>query len=77
MFGYDPLKYLIGRGALEATSIGFETTARRVAVECNFTTLDAMGNISDRRAGRIASEESAPLAIKLREVKIAGVEIFW
>ena len=47
-----------------------------MAVRCNFTTLDAAGNIADRRAGRIASEESAPLAIMLREVKIAGVEIF-
>ena len=47
-----------------------------VAVRGNFCTLDAAGKISDRRAGRIASEESAPLAIKLREVKIPGVEIF-
>ena len=30
----------------------------------------------DRRAGRIASEESGPLAIKLRQVKIPGVEVF-
>ena len=34
------------------------------------------GNITDRRAGRIASEESGPLAIRLREVKIPGVEVF-
>ena len=76
LFGYDPLKYLIGRGALEATGIGFKLTAKDVAVRCNFTTLDAAGNIADRRAGRIASEESGPLAIRLREVKIPGVEIF-
>lgn len=76
LFGYDPLKYVIGRGALEATGIGFDLGQGDVAIRCNFCTLDAQGNISDRRAGRIASEESAPLAIKLREVKIAGVEVF-
>ena len=75
LFGYDPLKYRIGRGALEATGIGFELQTGDVAVRCNFCTLDADGNISDRRAGRIPSEESAPLAIKLREVAISGVEI--
>jgi 2,3-bisphosphoglycerate-independent phosphoglycerate mutase len=76
LFGYDPLKYQIGRGALEATGIGFELKPGDVAIRCNFCTLDANGNISDRRAGRIPSEESAPLAIKLREVKIPGVEVF-
>ncbi len=76
LFGYDPLKYQIGRGALEATGIGFELKDGDVAIRCNFCTLDADGNISDRRAGRIPTEESAPLAIKLRQVKIDGVEIF-
>lgn len=76
LFGYDPLKYLIGRGALEATGIGFELTDQDVAIRCNFCTLDSEGKITDRRAGRIPSERSAPLAIKLRQVKIDGVEIF-
>lgn len=76
LFGYDPIKYLIGRGALEATGIGFEMQPGDVAARGNFCTLDASGKISDRRAGRIASEESAPLAIKMREVKIPGVEVF-
>jgi 2,3-bisphosphoglycerate-independent phosphoglycerate mutase len=76
LFGYDPVKCLIGRGALEATGVGFKLTAKDVAVRCNFVTLDAAGNITDRRAGRIPSEESAPLAIKLRQVKIPGVEVF-
>jgi 2,3-bisphosphoglycerate-independent phosphoglycerate mutase len=76
LFGYDPVKHLIGRGALEATGVGFKLGPNDVAIRCNFCTLDADGNISDRRAGRIPSEESAPLAIKLRKVKIAGVQIF-
>ena len=76
LFGYDPLQYLIGRGALEATGIGFELGPNDVAIRANFCTLDAAGNISDRRAGRISSDESAPLAIRLRQVKIAGVEVF-
>lgn len=76
LFGYDPLKYQIGRGALEATGIGFELRDGDVAIRCNFCTLDASGNISDRRAGRISSEESAPIAISLRQIKIPGIEIF-
>ncbi len=76
LFGYDPLEYLIGRGALEATGIGFQLQEGDVAIRCNFCTLDADGKITDRRAGRIPTEQSAPLAIKLREVSIPGVEIF-
>lgn len=76
LFGYDPLKYLIGRGALEATGIGFQLQEGDVAIRCNFCTIDGQGRITDRRAGRISSEESAPLAISLRQVKIPGVEIF-
>jgi 2,3-bisphosphoglycerate-independent phosphoglycerate mutase len=76
LFGYDPVKHLIGRGALEATGVGFKLGPKDVAIRCNFCTLDAQGNISDRRAGRIPSEESAPLAISLRKVSIPGVEIF-
>ncbi|MEM9658508.1 MAG: phosphoglycerate mutase, partial [Planctomycetota bacterium] len=76
LFGYDPVSYLIGRGALEATGIGFELQQGDVAIRANFCTLDDAGNISDRRAGRIPTEESAPLAVKLREVSIPGVEVF-
>src|SRR6476660_8707696 len=75
LFGYDPLTYLIGRGALEATGIGLHLEQGDVAARGNYCTLDAAGNISDRRAGRIATEESAPLAAKLRDVKIPGVEV--
>lgn len=76
LFGYDPVSNLIGRGALEATGVGFRLEANDVAARCNFCTLDAAGIITDPRAGRISSEQSAPLAIKLRQIKIPQVEIF-
>lgn len=76
LFGYDPVRYLIGRGALEAVGIGFPLGANDVAIRCNFVTLDAAGNITDRRAGRIPTELSAPLAQRLRGVRIPDVEVF-
>jgi 2,3-bisphosphoglycerate-independent phosphoglycerate mutase len=76
LFGYDPLKYLIGRGALEATGIGFELQNGDVAVRANFCTLDSSGNIVDRRAGRIATNISVPLVHKLREIQMSGVQVF-
>ena len=54
LFGYDPLEFRIGRGALEATGIGFELGPNDVAARGNFCTLDSAGLITDRRAVRIA-----------------------
>jgi len=76
LFGYDPIAFQIGRGALEATGIGFELQADDVAVRCNFCTLDSAGNISDRRAGRIPTEQSAPLAHRLRDITLPGAQVF-
>ena len=76
LFGYDPLQYTIGRGALEATGIGFELQAHDVAIRCNFCTLDGDGNIADRRAGRIPTEQSSLLVERLREIRIPNVEVF-
>lgn len=77
LFGFDPVEYLIGRGALEATGIGFELKEGDVAIRANFCTLDDAGKIADRRAGRIPTEESTPLVEKLdKEIKIPGIEVF-
>ena len=76
LFGYDPLTHIIGRGALEATGIGFQLQDGDVAVRCNFCTLDEAGNISDRRAGRISSEASFPLAERLDGIELSGAEVF-
>ncbi|MDR0392504.1 MAG: 2,3-bisphosphoglycerate-independent phosphoglycerate mutase [Planctomycetaceae bacterium] len=76
LFGYDPLEFIIGRGALEAAGIGFEMQDGDVAIRGNFCTVDQTGNITDRRAGRIPSDESAKVVEKLRAIKIDGIEIF-
>jgi len=76
MFGYDPLEYVIGRGVLEAMGIGFELKPADVAIRCNFCTLDLGGNIADRRAGRIPTDECIKRVEILRQIEIPGVEIF-
>ncbi|MCH7718538.1 MAG: phosphoglycerate mutase, partial [Chloroflexi bacterium] len=73
LFGYDPLRYTVGRGVLEALGIDFDLQPQDVAARGNFCTLDAEGRITDRRAGRIATEQSAPLCETLRESELPGV----
>lgn len=76
LFGYDPLTYMIGRGALEAAGIGFDLQKIDVATRFNFCTLDAEGNITDRRAGRIPTEINEKMVEKMRSITLPGVEIF-
>ena len=77
LFGYNPVKHDIGRGALAALGIGFDLRPGDVAARINFATIDSAGNITDRRAGRIPTEESAKLADMLdREISFGGVETF-
>jgi len=76
MFGYDPVKYAIGRGALEALGIDFDLQPDDVAIRGNFCTVDAEGTITDRRAGRIPTETCVQLVEKLRAIRVEGVEMF-
>ena len=77
LFGYDPLFYRVGRGVLEALGIDFELQPGDIAARGNFCTVDARGLISDRRAGRIASEVCIRLTERLRkDIGLPGVELF-
>ena len=74
LFGYDPLVHDIGRGALESAGVGLDVRKGDVAARGNFCTLDENGNIIDRRAGRIPTEEAIPVVEKLKTIQIPGVE---
>ncbi len=76
LFGYDPVDWEIGRGVLEALGIDFDLGPNDLAARGNFATVDEQGNILDRRAGRIPTEEGLRLVKKLRQIELPGVEVF-
>jgi 2,3-bisphosphoglycerate-independent phosphoglycerate mutase len=73
VFGHDPLDVEVGRGLLETLGVGVDVHPGDVCARGNLCTLDAQGRLADRRAGRIPTEESRPLAQALR-AKIARIE---
>ena len=74
LFGYDPVEYDVGRGVLEASGIGLQVRKGDVAARGNFCTLDPDGNIIDRRAGRIATEDAIPIVQMLSTIELPGVK---
>ncbi len=75
LFGYDPVAVEVGRGVLESFGVGMLVKRGEVAARGNFCTIDSLGNISDRRAGRISTEEAKPIVEKLKAIQIPGVEV--
>lgn len=77
LFGYDPVKFVVGRGVLSALGVDFDLQKSDVAARGNFCTVDADGLITDRRAGRIPTEVGESLCQLLNDkVRIPGVEVF-
>jgi len=75
LFGYDPLKFNIGRGVVEAVGINFDLKSGDIAARGNFCTVDEKGIITDRRAGRISTEKCAELCRLLSGIVIDGVKL--
>jgi 2,3-bisphosphoglycerate-independent phosphoglycerate mutase len=76
LFGYDPLEYRIGRGALEALGVEFDLRPGDVAIRANLCTVDDRGRVVDRRAGRIPTEEAIPVCEALDRIEVPGARVF-
>src|SRR5215210_1840552 len=76
LFGYDPLRFQVGRGVLSALGVGIDLQKSDLAARINFATLDDSGRISDRRAGRIPSEKGEELVRLLNDnLELDGAEV--
>jgi 2,3-bisphosphoglycerate-independent phosphoglycerate mutase len=78
LFGYDPERFELGRGALSAAGLDFELRPGDVAARGNLCTLAADGTIADRRAGRLPDDEAAAVVAKLQAgVNLDGTEVLF
>lgn len=76
LFGYEPLKYQLGRGILEALGSGVEVGRNDLVARGNFATVKG-GLVVDRRAGRIPTEENVRICghLNARLPERDGVEV--
>jgi 2,3-bisphosphoglycerate-independent phosphoglycerate mutase len=75
LFGYEPVRYQVGRGVLSALGVEFDLQPGDVAARGNFCTVEG-GVVRDRRAGRIGNDKGEELCQLLDRIEVPGVEIF-
>jgi 2,3-bisphosphoglycerate-independent phosphoglycerate mutase len=76
LFGYDPLRYEIGRGILEVLGLNMDLQDNDIAARGNFCTVRD-GVVTDRRAGRIPTELTRELCSKMSAAipEVDGVKV--
>ncbi len=68
ILGYDPFKYDVSRGPIEALGADLPMKDGDLALRCNFATLGPGNKILDRRVGRsLTTEEATELAKAINE----------
>lgn len=77
LFGYDPVRYNIGRGVLSALGVDIDIRPGDVAARLNVATFDEEGRVTDRRAGRPSDQEARRVVDRvmseLRQPDDAGI----
>jgi 2,3-bisphosphoglycerate-independent phosphoglycerate mutase len=76
MFGYDPLRWEIGRGILSALGIGFPVEPSDLTARGNYGTVDERGLVVDRRAGRIATDVNREISQSLDGMRIGDTVVY-
>jgi 2,3-bisphosphoglycerate-independent phosphoglycerate mutase len=76
IFGYDPLRWEIGRGILSALGIGFPVEPTDLTARGNFGTVDGRGFVVDRRAGRISTETNREISQTLDGIRIGDTLVY-
>jgi len=76
LFGYDPLKYQLGRGILESLGSGVYVGKDDLVARGNFATLKN-SLVVDRRAGRLPTSENEKLCQKInsRIEHVEGIQV--
>ena len=67
ILGYDPVADYVGRGAIEAASLGIELSPNDIALRCNLVSI-LDGRMVSYAAGHITSEESKAIVAELSSV---------
>ena len=76
LFGYYPLETPYRkRGVLAGGGTGLSLTEQDVAARGNFCTVNQDGFITDRRGGRIPTEECARMVSLIDDITFPGVEV--
>ncbi|MDR2018339.1 MAG: 2,3-bisphosphoglycerate-independent phosphoglycerate mutase [Syntrophobacterales bacterium] len=76
LFGYDPVKSEIGRGVLEVLGLDMDLKDGDLAARANFCIVKE-GIVTDRRAGRIPTEECRRICAILQDAipEVDGVKV--